>query len=77
MTKQVVRIYKTRKEAEAAIKGATAHGWSVEDFQVHDLRKGWSFWKTCCLGCLFLPLALLGKKPDESEYIVTLSHDTA
>ena len=74
---QIVRVYHNRKEAERACNSATAHGWTIESFQVHDLRKGWSCWKTCCLGVIFLPLALFGKKPDESEYIVTFTRATA
>jgi hypothetical protein len=74
-TRKIIRIYKTRKQAEAAIAAGQKTGWTVADFQVHDMRKGWSFWKTCCLGCVFLPLALLGQKPDETEYIVTYERD--
>jgi hypothetical protein len=37
-------------------------GWEVQDTQV--LNEGYSASKTCCLGALFLPLALLGKKKD-------------
>jgi hypothetical protein len=75
-TQKIIRIYKSRKEAETAIASAVQHGWNVDDFQVHDLRKGWSCWKVCCLGAIFLPLALLGKKQDECEYIVILSRAT-
>jgi hypothetical protein len=73
---KVVRIYKSRSEADAAISQATRDGWTVDSFQVHDMRQGWSCWKTCCLGALFLPLALLGRKPDVSEYIVTFSRES-
>lgn len=77
MTMQrVIRIYRTRSEADKAISAASADGWTVENFQVHDMRQGWSCFKTCCLGALFLPLALLGKKPDECEYIVTFSRES-
>jgi hypothetical protein len=74
---RVVRIYKTRAEADRAISKAVSDGWVVDSFQVHDMRQGWACWKTCCLGLLFLPLALLGRKPDEYEYIVTFSRETA
>lgn len=70
---KVVRIYRSRGEADAAISQAARDGWTVESFQVHDMRQGWSCLKTCCLGFLFLPLALLGRKPDQTEYIVTFS----
>ncbi|MGC9968433.1 MAG: hypothetical protein ABSC29_01720 [Minisyncoccia bacterium] len=41
-------------------------GWEVKSKEVSD--QGWDAGKTCCLGALFLPLALLGKK----EKVITL-----
>jgi hypothetical protein len=73
---RVVRIYRSRGEADAAISQAARDGWTVDSFQVHDMRQGWACWKTCCLGILFLPLALLGRKRDEYEYIVTFSRES-
>lgn len=35
-------------------------GWEVRSKETS--QQGWSFGKTCCLGVVFLPLALLGKK---------------
>jgi len=35
-------------------------GWEVKSKEVSS--QGWDAGATCCLGCLFLPLALLGKK---------------
>lgn len=34
--------------------------WTLRSREV--TPQNWSFGKTCCLGCIFLPLALLGKK---------------
>lgn len=74
MTKRtVVRVYSTRKAAEKAISQSTKKGWNVEKFEVHDLQRGWNPLKTCCLGVIFLPLALFGKRKARYEYIVTFS----
>lgn len=49
-----------RKEMAAEIDRLAADGWEVKSKEV--ASQGWSAGKTCLLGCLFLPLALLGKK---------------
>jgi hypothetical protein len=71
----VVKVYSSRREAESDMPRWKSLGWSVSDFKVNNKQQGWSFFKTCCLGAIFLPLALLGKKSDESEYIVTYVHN--
>jgi len=43
-------------------------GWELKSKEVSS--QGWSFGKTCCLGCVFLPLALLGKKGNEIHIIM-------
>lgn len=73
--KRIIRTYTKRRDADKAITSAQAKGWNVDSFQVVNKQEGWAFWKTCCLGCLFLPLALLGKKPDTTEYIVGFSRE--
>jgi hypothetical protein len=73
--KTVVRMFSNRKDAERAVKQFEAQGWSVVSFQVNNKSQGWGFFKTCCLGAIFLPLALFGKKPDQSEYVVTFTKE--
>jgi len=43
-------------------------GWEVKSKEV--TQQGWDFGKTCCLGALFLPLALLGKKENVIQVIM-------
>lgn len=43
-------------------------GWEVKSKEV--AQQGWAFGKTCCLGCLFFPLALLGKKSNVIQVIM-------
>jgi len=45
-----------------------SQGWIIKNQTT--ISQGWAFGKTTCLGCLFLPLALLGRKPDIVEYIL-------
>ena len=59
--KTKVVIYYNDKEMQNGIEREQRSGWEVVD--VSHVDQGWGFFKTCCLGCLFLPLALLGKKP--------------
>lgn len=56
-----------RKETTAEIDRLAEDGWEVKSKEV--TSQGWSAGKTCLLGCLFLPLALLGKK----DNIITVS----
>lgn len=37
-------------------------GWEVKNKET--TQQGWHAGKTCCLGVVFLPLALLGKQPN-------------
>jgi hypothetical protein len=46
---------------QKGIKKMENRGWEVVSTETVD--RGWNSAKTCCLGILFLPLALLGKKP--------------
>ncbi len=55
-----------RKRMAGEIDKWANEGWEVKSKEVSD--QGWDAGKTCCLGALFLPLALLGKK----EKIITL-----
>ena len=53
--------FKNSWEMDKVTKKMAEAGWRVVSVQTID--QGYSGAKTCCLGCLFLPLALLGKKP--------------
>ena len=53
--------YKNSKALKKGTQQMGEEGWTVVSIQAID--QGYSGAKTCCLGCLFLPLALLGKKP--------------
>lgn len=55
-----------RREMATAMDEYSNEGWILKNKEVS--QQGWAFGKTCCLGCLFLPLALLGKK----EGIITI-----
>lgn len=52
--------FKGRKEMAEAIDKLSNQGWELESKET--TSQGWGFSKTCCLGCIFWPLALLGKK---------------
>lgn len=45
-----------------------AEGWEIQSKEV--VQQGFSFGKTCCLGCIFLPLALLGRKENTIQLIL-------
>ncbi len=51
---------KGRLEMAESIDELSGDGWTLKSREV--TPQNWSFGKTCCLGCIFLPLALLGKK---------------
>ncbi len=55
-----------RARMAKAIDELANEGWEIKSKEVTD--QGWDAGKTCCLGGLFLPLALLGKK----EKVITL-----
>jgi len=58
-----VVFYKNRKAMQRGIKKMQKQGWDVVDTEA--IQKGYSGCKTCLFGCLYLPLALLGRKPEE------------
>lgn len=49
-----------RAKMSQTIDGLSAEGWQLKSKEASS--QGWDAGATCCLGCLFLPLALLGKK---------------
>lgn len=42
-------------------------GWEIQSKEV--VSQGFSFGKICCLGCIFIPLALLGRKENSIHVI--------
>ncbi len=57
-----------RQEMGQEIDLLANQGWELKSKEV--TQQGWNFDKTCCLGALFLPLALLGKKPNVIQVIM-------
>ena len=49
-----------RSAMDKTIKEMAQSGWKIHSKETS--QQGYKGGKTCCLGCLFLPLALLGKK---------------
>lgn len=60
MKKTKIKIYNSQTAANRAIARNERRGYRVVSVQSVD--RGWSLLKTGCLGMIFLPLALLGKK---------------
>jgi hypothetical protein len=71
MIETKVEFYDNRQAMQNGIKAMQNKGWTVVNTQV--VPQGYGFLKTCCLGCLFLPLALLGRKPE--KYQVTYQRE--
>lgn len=61
-TRTVVLTYRSEKEMQKDIQNKESKGWKV--LGVQRVNQGYAAGKTCCLGFLFLPLALFGKKSD-------------
>ncbi len=59
---------KGRREMAIEIDRLANEGWEVKSKEV--AQQGWGFSKTCCLGVIFLPLALLGKKDNVIQVIM-------
>lgn len=60
MKKTKIKKYSSQSAANRAIARNERRGYRVVSVQSVD--RGWSLLKTGCLGMIFLPLALLGKK---------------
>jgi hypothetical protein len=60
MMKTIIKYYTSQSAANRAISRMEARGFRVISVQTVD--RGWSLIKTGCLGLIFLPLALLGKR---------------
>lgn len=60
MKKTKIKMYNSQSAANRAIARNERRGYRV--ISVQSVDRGWSLIKTGCLGLIFLPLALLGKK---------------
>ena len=58
--KTIIKYYTSQTAANRAISRMEVRGFRVISVQTVD--RGWSLLKTGCLGLIFLPLALLGKR---------------
>lgn len=56
-----IEFYDSEKAMKRGIAQMQRAGWEVVNSEV--TNEGYGCVKTAVLGCLFLPLALLGKKP--------------
>lgn len=56
-----------RQQMAEDIERLGNEGWEIQSKEV--VAQGFSFGKTCCLGCIFLPLALLGRKENSIHVI--------
>ena len=72
MYKTEVAFYDNEKALRKGISKMQKKGWGVVDTEM--IEQGYGCFKTGCLGFMFLPLALLGKKPN--QYKVTYRRDT-
>jgi len=73
MYKTQVLFYDNEKAMRKGIAKMQKKGWEVIDTEV--VERGYGCFKTGCLGLIFLPLALLGKKPN--RYKVTYRRSVA
>ena len=60
MTETKIVFYGSTGGMQRGIKKMEKKGWEAISTEAVD--RGWNGAKACCLGVLFLPLALLGKK---------------
>lgn len=60
--------FEGRQEMAQEIDLLANQGWEFKSKEV--TQQGWDFNKTCCLGFLFFPLALLGKKSNVIQVIM-------
>lgn len=67
--------FKGRSEMGKEIDRLSNMGWELESKET--TQQGWAFGKTCCFGCLFLPLALLGKKSNVIQVIMKREKEEA
>ena len=58
-----IEFYPNQKAMQRAVKRMQRQGWEVVDTEI--VEQGYGCAKTAVLGIIFLPLALLGKKPKQ------------
>ena len=68
MTQQVIKVELHNRRQEQKLQRLLQEGWTIKT--TNNKAQGYDTKKTCCFGLLFLPLALLGRKPDITEYIL-------
>jgi len=73
MTRNYPQTGSGQRHMQRDINELASEGWVVASTQVSS--EGYAAGKTCCLGCLFLPLALLGRKPNSIQ--VMFERETA
>jgi len=56
-----IEFYGSERSMKRGIAKEQKRGWEVVSTEA--VEQGYGCLKTGCMGCLFLPLALLGKKP--------------
>jgi hypothetical protein len=63
-----------RRDMAIEVDRLSNKGWEVKSKET--TQQGWDFSKTCCLGVLFFPLALLGKKSNVIQVIMEKERQT-
>jgi hypothetical protein len=71
MHETMVIEYRNKSDLENGIRKLQNAGWTVINIQ--NVQQGYSCFKTCLFGLIFLPLALLGRKPE--KYLVTYQRE--
>ena len=71
--KTKVVFYHSERAMQKGITKEQLKGW--EFVSSEQVEQGWGCFKTCALGCLFLPLALLGKKQKHFKVIYKIAED--
>ena len=66
----IMRVRDGKKKDQQKLDEQLALGYAVQESKHVD--GNYKFGKTCCLGFLFLPLALLGKGRGYTEYVLTI-----
>lgn len=65
---KIIRVNTKKAGGRRELDSLLDEGWKIK--HTGSYSQGYSFRKTCCLGFIFLPLALLGRKPDVVEYVL-------
>lgn len=71
MYETMIDEYKNKRDLQKGMKKMQDAGWSV--INVQNVQQGYGCFKTCLFGLIFLPLALLGRKPE--KYQVTYQRE--